>query len=255
MTICHAFIQARMSSTRFPGKVLETIGGVSAIEYMVARVRRARLVDGIVVVTSTDASDDPLVAQLARAGIAAFRGELHDVLRRFAAAAVAHPADEYVRLTGDCPLIDPALVDAVIAARRAAGTPYACNTDPPSFPDGLDCETFTRDALLRADREATEGPHREHVTMWMRTDEAGLTRTNVSAPFDASHLRLTVDYPDDLEAVRRVVALIGPEHPFDFYDILRVIAGHPEISALNPHLRNESLSALPQVASPTGAKP
>lgn len=242
MTVCVALIQARMSSSRFPGKVLEPIAGVPSIEFMVNRVRRARLVDEVVVVTSTDASDNDLAAHLTRAGIACFRGDLNDVLFRYVDAAAAYTADEYVRLTGDCPLIDPDVLDKVIALRREGGVDYASNIDPPTYPDGLDCECFTRQTLLRAHAEAHSGPEREHVTLWMRSPAAQLLRLNQRAPCDASMLRLTVDYPDDLVAVRRVVQLLAPNWHFDFFDILRVFARHDEITALNPHLRNEVLA-------------
>jgi spore coat polysaccharide biosynthesis protein SpsF (cytidylyltransferase family) len=242
MTRCVALIQARMSSSRFPGKVLEPIAGIASIEYMVRRVRRAHLVDALVVVTSTDPSDDLLAAHLAHAGIASFRGDLHDVLGRYMNAAAIHPADEYVRLTGDCPLIDPEVLDRVIALRRSSGADYASNIDPPTYPDGLDCECFTAATLARAHAEAQPGPEREHVTLWMRNDRASrVTRVNQRAPFDSSMLRLTVDYPDDLIAVRRVVELLTAQPNFDFYDILRVVARNGEIAALNPHFRNEAL--------------
>ncbi len=242
MTKTSAFIQARMSSSRFPGKVIEPLDGLPLIVYMVQRARRAARLDEVVVLTSTDPSDDPLVAVLKAHGLPCFRGDLHDVLRRYAAAAAAHGSDEVVRLTGDCPLIDPAVIDRVVAARRHAGADYGSNIDPPTFPDGLDVECFTRAALDRADREAAQAPEREHVTLWMRSDAAGLRRTVVRAPADCSHLRLTVDYPDDLVAVRRLVAAVGANPLPDLYDLLRALAAQPEILLLNPHARNEGLT-------------
>jgi spore coat polysaccharide biosynthesis protein SpsF (cytidylyltransferase family) len=240
MTACHAFIQARMSSTRFPGKVLEPIGGLPAIVYMAKRAARARLLDSISVVTSTDASDGPLEAALQAHGVAVFRGDLHDVLARFGAAAAASGAHEIVRLTGDCPLIDPGIVDAVIRLRRESGADYASNIDPPSFPDGLDCEIFTRDVLQRALREATQAPEREHVTLWMRCEAAGLRRANLQAIFDASALRLTVDYPDDLAVVRELVAALPANGGFDYYDLLRELSARRSLLETNRHVRNEA---------------
>ena len=196
----------------------------------------------MVVLTSTDRSDDALAAAVSDASLPVFRGDLNDVLKRFADAAEVHGADEIVRLTGDCPLIDPGLIDAVIDARRAASADYASNVDPPSFPDGLDTECCTRQALDRAHRLATLPAEREHVTLWMRSQAAGLVRANVRALADLSHLRLTVDYADDLEAVRRVVAHECASHPLDMFDILRVLSLQPDILSLNTHARNEGLA-------------
>ena len=237
-----AFIQARMSSSRFPGKVLESLGGLPLIVYMARRAAIARRLDGVVVLTSTDASDDPLAAALASADVAVFRGDLHDVLSRYAQAAQAFGATEVVRLTGDCPLIDPGVIDAVIDLRRSHGADYASNIDPPTYPDGLDVECFTGTVLQRALAEARLPSEREHVTLWMRTEVASLQRTSLHAIADASALRLTVDYPDDLLAVRRLLAHLPADGQFDWFDLLRAMQQAPELAALNPHLRNEGLA-------------
>lgn len=237
-----ALIQARMSSSRFPGKVLEPLGGLPLIVYMARRAARARRVDEVIVVTSTDASDDPLAQALEQATVPVFRGQLADVLRRYAEAAQACDAEVIVRLTGDCPLIDPDVIDAVVATRARSGADYASNAAPPTFPDGLDVECFTRAALRLADRRATRVPEREHVTLWMRDPSSGLACANHRAIGDLSHLRLTVDYPDDLRAVRRIVDALPTQDHFDLYDMLRVLAAHPEILAMNPHARNEGLA-------------
>jgi spore coat polysaccharide biosynthesis protein SpsF (cytidylyltransferase family) len=236
-----AFIQARMSSSRFPGKVLEPIAGTPAIVYMVRRVQRAQRLAATVVLTSTHASDDPLGEALHRAGIECFRGDLDDVLRRFADAALAHAADVVVRLTGDCPLIDPWVIDAVVDARQQSGVDYASNVDPPTYPDGLDVECFTADALRRADAGARTPAEREHVTLWMRSEAAGLMRINQRAVADFSSLRLTVDHPDDLQAVRALVDLLPQGGEFDLFDILRTLSAHPRVTEINRHGRNEGL--------------
>lgn len=241
MSQTFAFIQARMSSSRFPGKVLAPLQGRPLIVYMVERVRQATLLDEVVVVTSTDQSDDVLFAVLVDAGVRVFRGDLHDVLQRFVDAAASFGAAEIVRLTGDCPLIDPAVIDGVIAARRKSGADYASNVDPPSFPDGLDVECFTCEVLDRAWREATSMSEHEHVTLWMRSQSAGLHRVNLEAPVDCSALRLTVDYPDDLEAVQALLQGVSSPNTADLYDMLRVLAKQPDILNLNPHSRNEGL--------------
>jgi spore coat polysaccharide biosynthesis protein SpsF (cytidylyltransferase family) len=232
-----------MSSTRFPGKVLEPLAAQPSIVYMVERVRRAQSLDAVVVVTSTDASDDPLAAALAAHAIECFRGELQDVLARYHAAALQAGATTVVRLTGDCPLVDPALVDAVVALRLAKDADYASNVDPPTFPDGFDIECFSMHALQRAFAEAAAPAEREHVTPWMRSSRAGLRRANVHGLVDLSHLRLTVDYADDLAVVRRVVDYCSRRDPhFDLYDVLRCLAGAPELMEMNRHARNEGFA-------------
>ena len=243
MSRCCGFIQARMSSSRYPGKVLEELGGRPMIIFMVERVRRSKLLDDVVVVTSTDSSDDPLVETLEREAVPYFRGNLQNVLQRYTDAANAFDAAEVVRLTGDCPLIDPAVIDAVVNARRSQNADYASNIDPPTFPDGLDVECCTAEALFHAAKHATTALFREHVTLWMRDPSSAMRRVNISAPVDCSKLRLTVDYPDDLEAVRSVVRQMrsGAE-TFDLFDILRCVFEHPEITGLNHHPRNEGLA-------------
>lgn len=229
-----ALIQARMSSRRFPGKVLESLGGLPMIVFMARRVRRAETLGEVAVVTSEDPSDDPLAAVLAKHGIPCFRGDLHDVLSRYVAAAAAHEATEIVRLTGDCPLADPAVIDSVVRVRRESDADYASNIEPRTFPDGLDVECFTRATLASAARRAMAPLEREHVTPWMRAAGNGLRRSGVSTIVDCSQLRLTVDYPADLAAIRRLVELVdrAPD-AFDMFDVLRCLDRHPEIIEMN----------------------
>lgn len=239
-----AIIQARMSSSRLPGKVLMDIGGMPAILFMVERVRRARLIDRIVVATSEEASDDPLAAALGGAGVSVFRGPLEDVLARFVGAARQEDADQVVRLTGDCPLIEPTVIDAVVALLTDQGLDYASNVDPPTLPDGLDVEAFTREALERASVEATLLSEREHVTPWLRRPESGCRTGNYRFPLDLSALRWTVDHPDDLERVRAIVAAVrGDPVQADLFDFLRAFAGLDDVLARAGHERNEGYAA------------
>jgi len=242
MTRTIAFIQARVSSSRLPGKVLEPLQGVPMIIYMAQRAMRARRLDEVIVITSTDDSDNELAIAVRSAGMKIFRGDLNDVLRRYADAAYEYEADEIVRLTGDCPLIDPTVIDQTIDTRRAAQADYASNTDPPTFPDGMDVECFTRATLDKAQKYARHPAEREHVTVWMRSAEARLKKVNHAAPIDMSNLRLTVDYPDDLELVRSLLKSLPATGDFDLYDILRVLSTHPELLHANPHARNEGLT-------------
>ena len=238
-----ALLQARMSSSRFPGKVLEPLGGVPMIVFMVERARRARRLDDVVVVTSVDQSDDPLADTLAGQGISCFRGDLHDVLGRYAAAAEAYAADIIVRLTGDCPLVDATIIDEIVDLLVNERADYASNIDPPTYADGLDVEAFTRAALDAAHARATALADREHVTLWMRSEGAGLKRSSRRAIVDSSHLRLTVDYRDDLELVRHLIHMVDADRSgFDHYDILRCLDQHRELLEINRHARNEGLT-------------
>ena len=238
-----ALIQARMSSSRFPGKVLADLSGRPMISFMVERVRRANSVDLAAVITSADPSDDALAATMTERSIPVFRGELDDVLNRYAGAAEAYGADVIVRLTGDCPLIDARVIDEVVEWRAASDSDYCSNVAPPTYADGLDVECFTRAVLKRAQREARKAAEREHVTLWMRSDASGLERANVVALVDSAHLRLTVDYPDDLALVRRIVEHHHGGSDFDQYDILRYLDADRALLGINRHERNEGLKA------------
>jgi len=209
-----AIIQARTSSTRLPGKVLAPVGDVMMIERMLNQVQGAKTVDEIVLATSSDPSDDELAERLEAKGRNVFRGHLSDVLARYADAAEKSGADVVIRLTGDCPLHTPDTIDEVVEAFLAADVDYASNLEPYTRPDGLDVEVFTREALMRAVREAPPGPDREHVTPFLRRD-AGVRRlyhlhsTGPAAP----EARWTVDDEADLDFVREVwrkLDLAGP---------------------------------------------
>ncbi len=235
-------IQARVSSSRLPGKVLADLGGMPMILFMVARVRRAKMLDRVVVVTSEEASDDPLAQVLVDAGVDCFRGALDDVLDRFACAASHYGAAIVIRLTGDCPLIDPRLIDAVVEGLIASGVDYASNVAPPTYPDGMDVEAFTMAALLQAHGAATLRSDREHVTPWLRRASNGTRCHAVGSPLDGSSIRLTVDYPDDMTLVRKVVALVDDPRDFDLFDIYRVIDANPHLLEHNVHARNEGFA-------------
>jgi spore coat polysaccharide biosynthesis protein SpsF (cytidylyltransferase family) len=232
-----AVIQARMSSSRFPGKVLAPLGGLPMIVFMARRVQKAAQLDQVVVATSDHASDHPLAALLAEHGLTCLRGPLDDVLARFRIAAEQTQADHIVRLTGDCPLMDADLIDRGLRELARGECDYVANVLPPSYPDGLDVECFTRMALETAWREAHLPSEREHVTPFMRAGKHGLRAHGWQGAADLSALRWTVDHPDDLEHVASLVAAVGRED-FDRFDLLRAI----ERGAVAPegaHTRNE----------------
>ncbi len=226
-----AIIQARMSSSRFPGKVLADLDGVPMVVFMARRVARCASLDKVILATSDEDSDDPLATACRAHGLEVFRGPLDDVLGRFVMVQAAQQAKVILRLTGDCPLADPKVIGDLIALRQEANADYASNVEPRSYPHGLDCEVFTAEALARAQSGARDAFDREHVTPWMRSDEAGLKRANLSRASDASRVRLTVDHPADLDVVRAVVAGLGPDAGVE--EILDWLAALPELAALN----------------------
>lgn len=243
---CVAIIQARMSSSRFPGKVLAELAGLPLIVFMVERVRLARRLDAIVVATSTDSTDDPLADELAKRNIACFRGNLDDVLDRFVQCARTLNATHVVRLTGDCPLMDADLVDRGLAELAKGDADYVSNVAPPTYPDGLDVECFTMQALELAWQNAKLPSEREHVTPYLRNGAPGIRVRNWCGSADFSALRWTVDHPDDLQHVATLVDACrsaksaSAPGSFDRFDIFRAI----ETLALGTgalHVRNEGL--------------
>ena len=209
-----AILQARMSSSRLPGKVLAPVLGEPMIGRQIERVGRARSIDRLVVATSDDPSDDPLAAYVERLGAPVFRGSLQDVLGRFTAAADAFgPAEHIVRLTADCPLTDPTVIDACVALHLETGADYTTNGQQRTYPVGLDVEALPAAALATADREASDPYDREHVTAFLYRRPERFKLAHLRQAVDRSALRWTVDHPADLEFVRRVYEALYPTKP------------------------------------------
>lgn len=235
-----AVVQARMGSTRLPGKVMKAIGGVPMIDLLLARLSRAAELDQIVVAMPVDAIDQPLDEHVRSLGYAVSRGSRDDVLDRYLQAGRAAGADALVRITADCPLTDPALVDEAVRSFKAAGVDYLSTIGPPpTYPDGLDIEVFTLAALERAARE-TDKPHdREHVTPYLR-ESAQFSRAAMTNDEDLSALRWTVDEPVDHEVVARVFAHFAPDIHFGWRRVLELQREQPAMFAANQGLiRNE----------------
>lgn len=236
-----AVVQARMGSTRLPGKVLADIAGRPMLERVVERVRRASMVHDVIVATSTDPQDDPIAAWCAHHHTRCFRGSEADVLDRIYHAARQAGADVVVRVTADCPLIDAAVVDRVVARYLQGAHDYVTNTLRYTLPDGLDVEVFGMDALAQVWREARLLADREHVTTYFRT--SGHFRiANVEHTPDLSALRQrwTVDDPADLEFVRAVYAALGSGDGFGLTEVLDLLEGRSELKQLNREtVRNE----------------
>lgn len=231
-----AIIQARMASSRLPGKVLAEIAGRPMLWHVVERVRSVALVDLVVVATSGEPIDEAIVAFCAANKVACFRGHATDVLDRFYHAARHYGADAVVRITADCPLLDPAVVTRVIQVYQEGGFDYVTNTLRYTYPDGLDTEVFSFSALAATWREARLPAEREHVTPYMRT--SGRFRVfNVENPVDLSahRLRWTVDEPADLAFVRAVYARLADSEPrpFGLTQVLALLAQHPQLRDIN----------------------
>ncbi len=239
-----AILQARMSSSRLPGKVLKPILGRPMMLLQIERIRNASRIDRLVVATSTDASDDVLVERCEAEGVESARGSLEDVLDRFYQVARKFVPDHVIRLTGDCPLIDPEVLDAVIAFHVENVFDYTSNTlDDLTFPNGLDVEVMRFSCLEWAWKEARLPSEREHVTPYIY-NHRGLFRLGAfSGKPDLSDLRWTVDEPDDLEFVRRIYEALYPINPaFRTRDILALLERDPALSSINNRFqRNEGM--------------
>lgn len=234
-------LQARVSSTRLPGKVLKPILGQPMVARQIERLARCRRMDKLVVATSTDASDDPLAATCRQIGVECYRGSLDDVLDRFYQAARRHQPEHVVRLTGDCPLTDPELIDELIEFFLREGCDYASNCLEPSLPDGLDAEILRMSALESAWREASLPSEREHVTPYIRNHPERFRVAIWKNPVDYSSQRWTVDEAEDFLFVTRVYEALYPGSPtFGMSDVLKLLSDVPELAEINSdYRRNE----------------
>ncbi len=227
-----AVLQARMSSTRLPGKVMADVCGRPMILRQIERVARERHIDRLVVATSDDPSDDSLAALLEAEGVLVHRGTLQDVLGRFVSALSAFgPAEHVVRLTADCPLADPSVLETVIDRHLTDGSDYAASTLPRrTFPIGLDVEICRADALRQAEAEATEPYEREHVTPFLYRRPDRFRLAGVTQAAEEGDVRWTVDRADDLEFVRRVYAALYPhDDAFDSEAVRALVRSRPEL--------------------------
>ena len=236
-------IQARMGSTRLPGKVLADVGGIPLLQRMVQRARWAKTLDAVVVATTTASADDPIRELCRDIGVPCTNGHASDLLDRHLQAAYETDADAIVKIPSDCPLIDPRIVDRVVRIFR--GDPgrwdYLGNLHPASYPDGNDVEVVPVSILAAAACEATLPHEREHTTpfIWDQPDRFRIGNVGWELGIDLSMTyRLTVDYPEDLELVRQIFAALDRPGaaPFPLQEILAFLYDHPEIAALNQHL-------------------
>jgi spore coat polysaccharide biosynthesis protein SpsF (cytidylyltransferase family) len=213
-----AIVQARATSTRLPGKVLADIGGEEALALLLRRLTRAKELSDVVVATSEESSDDAVAALATDRGARVVRGPLEDVLERYRGAIEAIECDAVVRITADCPLIDPAVVDGLVERWREGDEEYVANViEPRSYPVGQDAEVVSSHALRKAAAGATEPYDREHVTPYIRErpDVFPQARVGLDPPLD--EVRMVLDTQEDLESLRRLVEKAGPDAPFEEY--------------------------------------
>jgi len=236
MTNIVAIIQARMSSSRLPGKVLKDIAGKPMLVHVVERAQKVKLINQVVVATTLDPSDDAIEALCYKMGYACFRGSLHDVLDRYYQAAREFKADVIVRFTADCPLLDADVTEKTIRTFLETKTDFAANRLPPPFkrtyPIGLDTEVCTFNALQRAWMEATEKFEREHVLPYLYQVEGRFKVTRVENDVDYGKWRLTVDTQEDLDLIRKVFEHFG-ETEFNWMDVIGYLKNNPEVARIN----------------------
>jgi spore coat polysaccharide biosynthesis protein SpsF len=222
-----AVIQARMGSDRLPGKVLMDIAGKPMIDRVVERVQRCNSIDGVIVATTTNANDDQLADHCRSLGVNVVRGSEEDVLSRYALAAEKFHCQTVVRITSDCPLIDPEIVDSVVyEVTENPGVQYACNFFPQRlFPRGLDAEVIRTQLLRQINAEATDARHREHVTLKIYEHASRFNIASVSNRLDHSHLRWTVDTEADLKLVRKIFDHFAEQNVdcFGYSEIMRAL--------------------------------
>lgn len=235
-----AIIQARMSSTRLPGKVLLPLSGIPVLGHVVTRVKNCKTVKNVLVATSIDASDNHIAQYCNLTGIDCYRGSLLDVLDRYYECAKQANADAIVRITADCPAIDPVIVDAVVTGFLAGNYDYYSHGG--EFPDGLDCEVISFSALEKAWKNANLPSEREHVCPYIHTNHKSEFKTGSLQLFNGlQHLRWTLDEPSDYELLKKIFnSLQRPSDPFLTNDILSLLMKHPEWLSINAEIpRNE----------------
>ena len=238
-----AIVQARMGSTRYPNKVMRPICHTPLIGLLLERLSRSNRLDQIVLATSANPCNRPLSDYVRSLGFDVYEGSEDDVLDRYYQAACDVGADIVVRITGDCPLIDPQIVDAVVLQLRDTNADYASNTSPPTYPDGLDVEAFLFSVLEKAWKEAKVSAEREHVTPFMQ-DAARFHTVNVFHHTDLSSERWTVDEPEDLEVVARVFEHFDPKRDFSWQDVMQLRHERQEYFVANRHLVRDEGAAI-----------
>lgn len=239
-----AFVQARMGSTRLPGKVLKKVLNKPLLDFLVERLKQSKQIDGIVILTSQKPEDDVIASFCQERKVPCFRGSEEDVLDRYYQAALERRPDAIVRITADCPLIDPDVVDQVIREFRQnyLDVDYVTNGLERTFPRGLDVEVFSFKALEQAFKNARRPEEREHVTVYIYRHPEQFRLKNITYTTSLGHHRWTVDTPEDFTLVRLILEHLYPDKPqFRLKDILTLLAQHPDWVQINAHIEQKKL--------------
>jgi len=236
-----AIVQARMGSSRLPGKALKDIHGRSMLARVVRRAGRSALIDRLVVATTVKKADDDIVNECESLGVSYYRGSEDDVLDRYYKAARAFSAESIVRITSDCPLIDPEIIDRVIKSFLEHHADYASNTMESAFPRGLDVEVFTFEALEEAWQNADQKFEHIHVTPYIYLHPKQFKIFSVTNEENFSNYRWTVDTQEDLDLIRTIYKKIDQDDDLSWKDVLKLFHNEPNLSDINRHIRQKSL--------------
>lgn len=239
-----AIIQARMGSTRLPGKILKTVNGKTLLEYQIERVKQAKAIDQIIIATTVKESEQPIVRLCEKIGIDYYRGSEQDVLSRYYEAAQKYNVDVIVRLTSDCPIIDPEVIDKVVNeyVENQSSVDYVSNTLERTYPRGLDTEVFSFTALNKAYHEAVLPRDKEHVTAYLYTNPDLFKLQGVKNEQNYSSYRWTVDTEEDFELIQLILGeLYNPNKLFQLEHVINLLKEHPEWNEINAHIEQKKL--------------
>ncbi|OBA01905.1 acylneuraminate cytidylyltransferase [Paenibacillus polymyxa] len=236
-----AIIQARMGSTRLPGKVNLNLLGVTVLERVVERIKKVKQISKVVVATTDLTIDETIVNLAHKAGVEVYRGSESDVLKRYYETAVTHNADVIIRITSDCPVIDPMIIDQLIKNYITGSYDYVSNTIERSYPRGLDAEVFSFASLEKAHLEAKSTEQREHVTPYIYQNPDRFSLLSVTYPKDFSNYRWTLDTTEDWELIQQIYTYFKDRDSFDWQDVLELMETCPEIALINSHVEQKKL--------------
>lgn len=237
-----AILQARMTSTRLPGKVLKSINNQPMLLFQIQRIMKSTKIDKLIVATTIEKEDDIIVELCEKNNISFFRGSLENVLDRFYQAALKYNPENIIRLTGDCPLIDPEIIDKVITQHILNGNDYTSNCITPTYPDGMDVEVLTFETLKKLIINADRQSHREHVTLYINENKDKFKMENVFNTEDLSDIRLTVDEAEDLQLIRIIYSEMKYRDDFNLDDVIRLLRKRGNLLEINKfYKRNEGL--------------